>query len=208
MTKMGVTKMGRSEAGRSEAGHSENRHNQDMQNDKSAADLAAAIDRTARISGTFALRSGATSDTYFDKYLFEADPQLLHRICQQLAVIVPAGTDVLAGMEMGGIPLVTVLGQITGLPTAFIRKEAKTYGTCKYAEGANLEGRRVVLVEDVVSSGGALVSRIEALNRDGIGVKTAICVIDRESGGKEALAGLGVELRSLFTLDQIEAAGS
>jgi orotate phosphoribosyltransferase len=59
--------------------------------------------------------SGKTSNTYFDKYQFEADPALLIDIAKSMAAIVPAGTEVLAGLEMGGIPIVTMLGQVTGL---------------------------------------------------------------------------------------------
>ena len=111
----------------------------------------------------------------------------------------------LAGLEMGGIPIVTVLGQLTGLPIAFLRKEAKTYGTCRYAEGARLNGK-VVLIEDVVSSGGALVNTLSLLNTDDIHPNVAVCVIDRQTGGVEALAAQGVELRSLLSSQQIESA--
>ena len=107
---------------------------------------------------------------------------------------------------MGGIPVVTVLGQLTGLPTAFLRKERKTYGTRRYAEGAELTGARVTLIEDVVSSGGALLDTLVMLREDGIEPETAVCVIDRETGGVEALAEVGVELRALFTMRQIVAA--
>jgi orotate phosphoribosyltransferase len=107
---------------------------------------------------------------------------------------------------MGGIPIVTVLGQLTNLPTAFIRKQAKTYGTCRYAEGASLTGQHVVLIEDVVSSGGAIIDALGMLAEDGIRPKLAICVIDRETGGREALADRGLTLRALLTLTEIEAA--
>lgn len=168
--------------------------------------IARAIDRVARIRGTFTLRSGATSDTYFDKYRFEADPALLHRIGTAMRPLIPAETTVLAGLEMGGIPIVTMLGQLTGLPTAFLRKEAKTYGTCRYAEGAELEGQRVLLVEDVVSSGGALLDTLAMLRADDVHPIGAICVIDRETGGVEAMAKAGVPLKALLTMSRIEAA--
>jgi len=168
--------------------------------------LASRIRQCARLSGQFTLRSGKTSDTYFDKYQFEADPQLLMAIAREMAKIVPAGTQVLAGLEMGGIPIVTVLSQITGLPAAFIRKEPKEYGTCRYAEGASLPGKSFVLVEDVVSSGGAIVDALQKLKADGLAPTAALCVIDRETGGKEALAQVGLPLRSLFTFGEIEGA--
>jgi orotate phosphoribosyltransferase len=156
------------------------------------------IKACAQLEGSFTLRSGKVSNTYFDKYRFEADPVLLRDIAIEMARLVPAGTEVLAGLEMGGIPVVTMLSQVTGLPAAFIRKEAKAYGTCRYAEGAPLEGRRFVLVEDVVSSGGAIIDAMKLLEADGLNTKVALCVIDRQSGGAEALASEGVELKALL----------
>ena len=168
--------------------------------------IARAIRDVARIHGTFTLRSGAVSDTYFDKYRFEADPPLLKRIGSALVPLIPQEVTVLAGLEMGGIPIVTMLGQLTGLPTAFLRKEAKTYGTCRYAEGAELKGERVLMVEDVVSSGGAIIDTLKMLRGDGIEPMGAICVIDRETGGVENLANVGLELRPLLTMSRIESA--
>jgi len=176
-----------------------------MSESKDLGEIAASIHNIARLSGSFTLRSGAISDTYFDKYRFEAEPQLLRAIGEALVHLIPNDATVLAGLEMGGIPIVTMLGQLTNLPTAFIRKEAKTYGTCRYAEGADLEGQNVVLVEDVVSSGGAIINTLTMLAADGIRPATAICVIDRETGGVEALAERDVKLEALLTMSQIEA---
>ena len=169
-------------------------------------EIARAIRAVACIHGTFTLRSGAISDTYFDKYRFEADPLLLKRIGEALVPLIPKEASVLAGLEMGGIPIVTMLGQLTGLPTAFLRKEAKTYGTCRYAEGAELKGERVLLVEDVISSGGALIDTLNMLRGDAIAPIGAICVIDRETGGRENLANVGLDLTALLTMSRIEAA--
>jgi orotate phosphoribosyltransferase len=166
-------------------------------------DLARRIRMASKLSGNFTLRSGRVSDTYFDKYRFEADPVLLLAIANAMAPLIPSGSDALAGLEMGGIPIVTMLSQVTGLPAAFIRKKPKSYGTCKYAEGVSLKGRSFVLIEDVVSSGGALIDTLSMLKADGLWPVRALCVIDRESGGKEALAGAGLELKSPFTYSQI-----
>jgi orotate phosphoribosyltransferase len=165
--------------------------------------LASRIKASAKLTGNFVLRSGARSATYFDKYRFEADPALLLDIAKEMAKWVPPATEVLAGLEMGGIPVVTMLSQVTGLPAAFMRKKPKTYGTCRYAEGAPLTGRPFVLIEDVVSSGGAIIETLHMLKADGLFPTAAICVIDRESGGKEALGAAGLPLRSLFTYSQI-----
>ena len=130
-------------------------------NDKQA--LASRIKDCAQLEGEFQLRSGKISNTYFDKFLFESDPALLHAICTEMAQLVPANTDILAGLEMGGIPVVSVLSQVTHIPAAFLRKEAKKYGTRKYAEGPDLTNKNVVLIEDVVSSGGAIVDQLNQL---------------------------------------------
>ena len=168
--------------------------------------IARQIRDIARLEGTFTLRSGAVSNTYFDKYRFEAEPALLRSIGEAMLPLVPEDTTVLAGLELGGIPLVTMLGQLTGLPTAFVRKAAKTYGTCRYAEGAELSGERVLIVEDVVSSGGAILDTLSMLRDDGIRPERALCVIDRQSGGVEALAEVGVTLAALLTMADIESA--
>lgn len=166
---------------------------------------ASKIKKVSKLSGDFLLRSGKRSNTYFDKYRFESEPALLKEIAESLSKLVPAETQVLAGLEMGGIPIVTMLSQVTNLPSAFIRKEAKEYGTCRYAEGAELSGKKFVLVEDVVSSGGAIIDAVEKLRSDGLEVNVAICVIDRETGGIEALAAKGIELRALYKMSDIDA---
>jgi orotate phosphoribosyltransferase len=170
-------------------------------------ELAAAIYATAHITGEFVLRSGVTSTEYFDKYRFEADPVLLRDIAAAFVPLVPEGTEVLAGLELGGVPIATALSQVTGIPAAFVRKEAKTYGTCQLAEGAAIDGKRVTVVEDVVTSGGQVVISCGDLRERGAIVEHALCVIDRESGGPAALTELGVELRPLFTMTELKQVG-
>ena len=167
-------------------------------------DLAGAIYVTSHITGEFVLRSGVTSTEYFDKYRFEAEPELLRDIAAALVPLVPEGTEVLAGLELGGVPIATVLSQLTGIPATFVRKEAKTYGTCQLAEGATVEGKRLTVVEDVVTSGGQVVLSCGDLRERGAIVEHALCVIDRESGGPAALSELGVELRPLFTMTELK----
>jgi orotate phosphoribosyltransferase len=170
------------------------------------AGLASRIRDCARVTGHFVLRSGATSDTYFDKYQFEADPALLRDIARAMVPVLPPDTQVLAGLELGGIPLVTALSAATGIPAAFLRKQAKTYGTCRYAEGAALAGKRFILVEDVVSSGGAIVDFLTMLKADGLVPDAALCVIDRGTGGVARVAEHGVRLISLYSMQEIEDA--
>ena len=169
-------------------------------------DLALAIHRRSHLTGTFTLRSGAVSDEYFDKYRFESDPTLLRAIAEALAPLVPDDTEALAGLELGGVPLATALSQVTGIPACFVRKEAKTYGTCQLAEGVDVGGARLTVVEDVVTSGGQVVTSCGDLRERGALVEQALCVIDREAGGVAALAEIGVELRTLFTMSELNAA--
>jgi orotate phosphoribosyltransferase len=166
-------------------------------------ELARRIYDTSHLSGTFVLRSGATSNEYFDKYLFESDPQLLWEIALALQPLVPAGTDALAGLELGGVPLATVLSKVTGLPALFVRKQAKEYGTCRLAEGGEVAERRLTLVEDVVTSGGQVkISGNDLRERGGV-VSHALCVIDREAGGRESLQAGGIELVPLFRMSEL-----
>ena len=172
-------------------------------------ELARTIYQRTHLTGEFTLRSGVTSTEYFDKYLFESDPVLLRAVAEALAPMLPSGTEALAGLELGGVPLATSLSQVTGLPALVVRKEAKTYGTCRLAEGGEVDGRRLTVVEDVVTSGGQVVISCGDLRERGATVEHALCVIDRQSGGPEALADIGVELRPLFTMTDLEtAAGS
>jgi orotate phosphoribosyltransferase len=170
------------------------------------SELARRIYEVSHLTGEFTLRSGTTSTEYFDKYRFESDPVLLREIADALAPLVPDGTELLAGLELGGVPLATTLSQVTGIPAVFVRKAAKTYGTCQLAEGADLDGRRLTVVEDVVTSGGQVVTSCGDLRDRGATVECALCVIDRQAGGPEALAKIGVELRPLFTMEQLEHA--
>ena len=171
-------------------------------------ELARRIHRASHLTGTFTLRSGATSHEYFDKYLFEADPVLLHAIAEALAPLVPDGTDALAGLELGGVPLATILSQVTGLPARFVRKEAKAYGTARLAEGGEIEGLRLLVVEDVVTSGGAVLAALGALRERGAVVTDVLCVIDREAGGAAALAETGARLTALFTMTELNDAAA
>ena len=175
--------------------------------DEARVALAKRIYDTAHITGDFLLRSGARSTEYFDKYLFEADPDLLKHIALGLVDLVPKGVDALAGLEMGGIPIATMLSHLTGLPVLFVRKKAKDYGTCKIAEGGQVKGRRLLLVEDVVTSGGAILDAAKALREEGADLAQVVCVIDRQSGGPENLQKVGLELKPLFTMAELKQAG-
>lgn len=167
------------------------------------SELASRIHSAAHLTGEFTLRSGLVSHEYFDKYQLESDPILLRDIAIGLVKLIPEDTELLAGLEMGGIPVVTMLSQISGLPCLFVRKKAKQYGTAKLAEGPDYQGKRVTIVEDVVTSGGQIVLSHQDLLDTGAICDQAICVIDREQGGQEKLKSAGITLQSLFTKSQL-----
>ncbi|WP_027344295.1 orotate phosphoribosyltransferase [Hamadaea tsunoensis] len=167
-------------------------------------DLARRVYDACHLTGTFTLRSGQTSAEYFDKYLFEGQPALLRDVAEAMVTLLPEG-DVLAGMELGGIPIATVMSQLTGLPAVFVRKQAKAYGTMKAAEGGPVRGLRVTVIEDVVTTGGALLASCALLRSEGAVVDTVVCSIDREQGGRENLAAEGLELRAALTRTDLEA---
>lgn len=169
-------------------------------------DLAARVAAVCRLTGQFVLRSGRVAEEYFDKYQFEADPALLDEVGERMVALVPAGTEVLAGLEMGGIAVVTALGRHAGLPCAFVRKAAKSYGTARLAEGADIAGRRVLVVEDVVTSGGQIVISSGQMRGMGARIDHALCVIDRHEGGAEALAANGIALKALLSRHDLDQA--
>lgn len=166
--------------------------------------LAERVMKTATLHGEFTLRSGAVSHVYFDKYLLESDPGLLRAIAEGMTELMPDDVDALAGLEMGGIPLVTLLSQMTGLPAFFVRKQAKDYGTCRLAEGGDVAGKRLLVVEDVVTSGGQILLSVADLRALGATVESVLCIIDREAGGVENLAREGLTLRPLFRRSELE----
>jgi orotate phosphoribosyltransferase len=173
--------------------------------DHDDAALARDIDARCRLTGEFTLRSGQVAGEYFDKYLFETDPDLLARVAAAMVAILPDDTDLLGGLEMGGIPLVTVLSAQSRLPALFVRKQAKTYGTCKLAEGPDVSGRRVTLIEDVITTGGAVRDATLALRAAGATVETVVCAIDRSPGPDNPLADVGLEIRAVLTKAELDA---
>lgn len=168
--------------------------------------LARAIYGCAHLQGAFELRSGQVASEYFDKYRFESDPKLLREIAQAMRHLIPDGHWALAGLELGGVPIATVLSQLTGLPAIFVRKAPKSYGTRRLAEGAEIAGRDLLIIEDVVTTGGQIMQSAEALRDREARVAHALVVIDREQGGAHNLAAEGIELRALFTMAELEQA--
>ena len=169
-------------------------------------ELAAALREHAYLEGDFVLRSGRRSRYYLDKYRFETRPDLLRALGQRLADAVarlePAAVR-LAAPELGAVVLAAAASLASGLPFLIVRKGAKAYGTGNRIEGAWERGERVCLVEDVVTSGGAAGDAVDELRRAGLECVTAVCVVDREEGGSEALARRSVRLHALFRASEV-----
>jgi orotate phosphoribosyltransferase len=167
-------------------------------------ELAARIYNVSHLTGSFTLRSGQVSSEYFDKYLFESEPVLLTDIVSEMANMVPEDTDVLAGLEMGGIPIATALSLKTGIPAVFVRKAAKEYGTCKLAEGTDINGKKLCVIEDVITTGGQVVLSTNDLRGFKAIVDNVLCVIERDIKGRENLEKDGLTLHSLFTMEELK----
>jgi len=169
-------------------------------------ELAVEIYKKAHLTGDFLLRSGQRSNEYFDKYLFESDPQLLMAIIKEMILLIPKDTELLAGLEMGGIPLVTALSIETGTVCAFVRKKAKEYGTCKIAEGGEISGKKICVIEDVVTTGGQIIKSVQELRDRGGIVENVLCVIQRNPNASEILAKEGLCLKPVLTMEYINEA--
>jgi orotate phosphoribosyltransferase len=170
--------------------------------------LASELVRHAYLEGDFLLRSGKRSRYYLDKYRFETRPELLRPIGERIAAVVrehAADAVRLAGPELGAVALAAAASLASGLPFLIVRKAAKEYGTANRLEGRYETGECICLVEDVVTSGGALLESVEALRGAGLVVHTAVCVVDREEGGADALARHAVRLRPLFRASELLA---
>ena len=179
-------------------------HNMEPRARMTKTELGKIIYETSNIRGEFILRSGQTTKEYFDKYLFEANPKILCHISDHMMKLLPEKFDQLAGLEMGGIPVATALSLRSDIPVLFVRKKAKTYGTCKLAEGREVKNSELVIVEDVVTSGGAVLDAVRALRSRGATVQHVCCVIDREGTGRENLKGESLNFTPLFTKSELE----
>ena len=172
-------------------------------------ELGAQLREHALLEGDFLLRSGKRSSYYLDKYRFETLPELLGPIGDRLAAAVrefEPGAVRLAGPALGAVALAAAASLSSGLPFVIVRDAAKEYGTANRLEGLFEAGELVCLIEDVVTSGGALAEAVGALREAGLVVRNAVCVVDREEGGADALARIGVRLRSLYRAGELVSA--
>ena len=164
-------------------------------------DLGRALVEHGYLEGDFLLRSGKRSQFYFDKFRFETQPDVLEALGRRLAEAVEEHEPDAARLAcpvLGAVVLATATSLASGLPFVIVRDRAKEYGTANRIEGAFEAGERICLIEDVVTSGGALSEAVGAVREVGLEVRTAVCVVDREEGGVDALARVGVRLHPLY----------
>lgn len=163
------------------------------------AQLIKRIIDSALLRGEFTLRSGRKSNYYLDKYLFETQPDILTALGQRFATHVEPGVNRLAGAELGGIPLVTAAAMATGLPSVLIRNQKKDYGTAKQLEGRLEKGDRVMVVEDIATTGGQVLEAAKVILAEGAIITKIVAVIDRQEGARENIEKAGFKFAALFT---------
>ena len=166
------------------------------------AELAQKILAACYLKGDFLLRSGRRSSEYFDKYILEASPRLLSSTAKLMIPLIPKETEILAALEMGGLPLGTALSLKTNLPLRFVRKKAKKYGTMKICEGGPIKGKKLCLIEDVITTGGQVIESSKQLKKAGAIVSSVLCVIFRGED-KTILEKEKLQLSYLFSKQEL-----
>ena len=165
--------------------------------------LAKRIAEVALLHGTFTLRSGRTSNYYLDKYRFETQPDVLKALGELFAKHVTAATRRIAGAELGAVPLAAAASMASGLPCVFIRNQKKEYGTSKQVEGVIEAGDVVMIVEDVLTTGGQVLEAAKSLESTGAKVEKIVAVIDRMEGARQNIEGAGYRFEALFTTEDL-----
>ena len=160
--------------------------------------------RHAYLVGDFVLSSGRRSRYYFDKYLFETRPSILGPVAKFIAQEIPEGVDRIAGPELGAVALAAAASLETGIPFLIVKKASKDYGTQKLVEGEYHAGEKVVVVEDVMTTGAQAIASAERLRALGLEVLFILGIVDREEGARERVEAAGFRLRSLFTRTELE----
>ena len=166
-------------------------------------ELAKRIAAVSLQRGHFVLRSGRTSTYYLDKYLFETQPDVLRELGQMFADKIGAGVDRIAGAELGAVALAAAASMASGKPFVIVRNQKKEYGTSKLVEGTLKAGETVVIVEDVLTTGGQVLEAAKSLKDAGAKVDRIIAVIDRMEGARQNIEAAGYTFEALFTTEDL-----
>lgn len=165
-------------------------------------ELAARVKEVAYLEGDFVLRSGRRSNFYLDKYLFETAPDILAEMGRRMAQFA-GDADVIAGPELGAVALAAATSLAAGKPFTIVRKAAKGYGTDKLIEGSPVEGKKVLLVEDVGTTAGAALAAAETLKQAGAEITRLVFAIDRMEGARENVEAAGLEFNAILTAEDL-----
>ena len=152
--------------------------------------------------GRFVLTSGAISDYYIDIKKAITNPKVLKKIAKAM-VEYTESYDVLAGMELGALPLVVALSLETNIPYAIVRKEKKQHGTGKQIEGEDVKNKKVLIIEDVTTTGGSVIKTLQVLRENNAKVDEVVVVVDREGGAEEKLHDLDVSFIPILSVSDI-----
>lgn len=153
--------------------------------------------------GHFVLTSGAVSDYYVDIKKASTNPKVLHTIATQMNSMIKDKYDLIAGMELGAVPLIVALSLQTNIPFVIVRKQKRDHGTGKQIEGESVKDKKVLIIEDVTTSGGSVVNTIQILRQNKATVDKVITVVDRESGAREKIEKLNLTFKPLVTVKDI-----
>lgn len=153
--------------------------------------------------GHFVLTSGAVSDYYVDIKKASTNPQVLKTISSYIEPIVKGKYDIIAGMELGAVPLIVALSLQTGIPFVIIRKQKREHGTGKQIEGESVTNKKVLIVEDVTTSGGSVENSIWILRQNHALLDTVVTIVDRESGARKKIESLDLQFVPLVTIKDI-----
>lgn len=169
--------------------------------------------RSVETGRVFKLASGRTSDFYCNLKPAMLDPEGAHLLGLLIAEELDGvDVDMIGGLEMGAIPLATAataasFARAKPLPAFFVRKQAKDHGTQNLVDGLmrgqSVKGRRVVILEDVTTTGGSSLKAIEAVRREGAEVALVLTVVDRQEGAAEAFAAANAPFRALITAAEL-----
>ena len=151
--------------------------------------------------GDFTLTSGKKSSYYVNMKMASTNPEILRLISVEFAKLIPNGTDIIAGMELGAVPLAVALSLESGIPYTMIRKEERKHGTGSRLEGPS-EGK-AVLIDDVATTGGSNVESLKVLQDEGIEVTKILVVVDREEGAQEKLVPFNIPFESLISASEL-----
>jgi orotate phosphoribosyltransferase len=165
--------------------------------------LAAAVKQACYLEGDFVLRSGRRSTYYLDKYRFETRPEILRELGKLFAERRTPHTTLIAGAELGGVALAASAAMASDLPFIIVRNAKKDYGTQKMFEGVLEPGSKVLLVEDIATTGGQVLEAAKVITEAGATVEKIVCVIDRCEGARENIEGAGWVFESLFTTQDL-----